>query len=271
MKPVVATADNNRCCAWTKRHERCRLALVTAKTCATHKNYYDGWLDRTAPVSGWRYRDVLVQEFRFQVEHGHVHVTNEYVQKIVNPPLHGHDYYSDFYEWLLHLPHIKPKDNIPLYKELILRFCILRTSGSAAAIDDFFGNLFRNPNFCPADFCIYLCSTFTQPAMRRWNIYRDTMTAIMEDILLHPAFDSLAYNPTLKEKIFREIDTTTFLSQCVSKLLSEQLGVQKQMWRQLTKSRFYHMKEEFIMRTWHPDRLFPWCFDEEEKGDFTYV
>jgi hypothetical protein len=27
-------------------------------------------------------------------------------------------------------------------------------------------------------------------------------------------------------------------------------------------------KEELIMRTWHPSRLFPWCLDIEELEDF---
>ncbi len=27
-------------------------------------------------------------------------------------------------------------------------------------------------------------------------------------------------------------------------------------------------KEELIMKTWHPSRLFPWCFDIQELEDF---
>jgi hypothetical protein len=29
-------------------------------------------------------------------------------------------------------------------------------------------------------------------------------------------------------------------------------------------------KEELIMRTWHPRRLFSWCFDTQELADFGY-
>ncbi len=35
------------------------------------------------------------------------------------------------------------------------------------------------------------------------------------------------------------------------------------------KKRNYVFKEDLIIKTWHPDRLFPWCLDIEELKDFT--
>ena len=34
------------------------------------------------------------------------------------------------------------------------------------------------------------------------------------------------------------------------------------------KKRNYVFKEDLIIKTWHPDRLFPWCLDIEELKDF---
>lgn len=38
-----------------------------------------------------------------------------------------------------------------------------------------------------------------------------------------------------------------------------------------TKRRLELYEEELIQKTWKPNRLFTWCFDEEEKKDFQYT
>ena len=36
------------------------------------------------------------------------------------------------------------------------------------------------------------------------------------------------------------------------------------------KKRNYVFKEDLMIKTWHPDRLFPWCFDLDELKDFGF-
>jgi hypothetical protein len=40
--------------------------------------------------------------------------------------------------------------------------------------------------------------------------------------------------------------------------------------KQSIKNRTNTYKEELVMRTWHPKRLFPWCLDIQELADFGY-
>ena len=267
-RPDLALTEPEQCSAWSKTaRRRCKLKKQNgANVCETHTHYYDNWLANHPPISGWRLGGEKADEFRFQVERGYVTIPAEYVQNIRNPGQRGHDYYSDFYEYLLRFHHIKPEDNIDLLNQLIRRFCYEILIGLPMTLDTYFGNLFTNPHFNPASFCTVLTTELNKVFNPRspFVASRDRVSDILETVLLHPAFEPLAYNPNLVKTIYDTIPSTS----AILYLLTPQLEQLKQLWKSTHASKFYSMKEEFIAKTWHPDRHIDWCLDEDEKRDF---
>ena len=95
-----------QCTAFTKSRTRCKKKASHDTVCRYHETYYDDWF-KTHPVpTGWRLNIEEKEEYRFQIENGHVKITNEYVQSFEEPEQ------NDYYEYLLHLPHIDCDSNI---------------------------------------------------------------------------------------------------------------------------------------------------------------
>ena len=264
MKPAIAKHDKERCNAWTKTtHRRCRLAKVDSRCCGLHTKYYDNWLEKHPPVSGFRWSG---DEFKHQVDNGFVHITNEYVAAIKNPPQPGHDYYSEFYEYLTMLPHIRPDVNSVMLETLIRQFCYLKATGSSVGAETTFANLFANPHFDAVQFLAIMasvCEKMLQPG-HRWATSRDTVSRILEQVLAHTAFDCLIYIDGMIPKLYAAIPAGS----AVRHLLEPQLATKKETWYAVTKSRYSEMREEFTAATWHPDRVVKWCFTQDELSDF---
>lgn len=267
-RPDVALSESEQCCAWGRTtRRRCKLKKQhDLNVCESHVAYYDNWLASHPPISGWRLGGEAADEFRFQIERGFITVTPEYVRAIRNPAIRGHDYYSDFYEYLLRFPHIRPDDNKDLFVQLIRRYCYETLLGVSGTLDMYFGNLFANPHFNPTDFLIILANELQKVFIPNspFVTTRDNITDILEQMLLHPSFEPLAYNPELVKQVYAKIPVGSH----VLYLLTPQLEQLKALWYSTVKSKFYPMKEEFMAMTWHPDRLIDWCLDEEEKSDF---
>lgn len=267
MKPAIAKNDKERCNAWAKTtYARCRLAKVNWLTCPLHVKYYDDWLVNHPPVSAWDMRFCRGEEFKHQVENGFVHITNEYVAAIKNPPQPGHDYYSDFYEYLMRLPHIRPDDNPVLFETLIRQYCYSKVTGSSVIPDTVFANLFANPHFDAVQFLSVMASIIEkmlQPG-HRWATNRDTVSRILEQVLAHTAFDCLVYIDGMIPKLWSFVPAGSAMRH----LLEPQLSVKRETWYAVTKSRYSEMNEEFTAVTWHPDRVVKWCFASDELSDF---
>lgn len=264
MKPAIAKHDKERCNAWAKTTgARCRLAKVDGLTCPLHVKYYDNWIKNHPPVSGFHWYG---DEFKHQVDNGFVHITNEYVAAIKNPPQPGHDYYSEFYEYLTMLPHIRPADNPVLFETLIRQYCYLKATGSSVGPEIVFANLFANPNFDAVQFLSVMVSIFEkmlQPG-HRWATSRDMVSKILEQVLAHTAFDCLIYIDGMIPKLYAAIPAGS----AVRHLLEPQLATKKDTWYAVTKSRYSEMREEFTAATWHPDRVMDWCFTPDELSNF---
>lgn len=266
MKPRVASNDLLRCCAWTKSTwKRCRLEQVDGmKTCVQHRAYYDNWLHDHPAISGWTWGGPSVDEFKFQVENGHVQITTDYVQAIKNPPQRGHDYYSDFYMYLVGLPDIDPFCNIPMLAEVVRRFCTTDIMGATRTIDSMFGSLFTNPHFCAGKFIFLVCRCLDDllKPNRFVATQRDAASRILEKFSMRPEFESLAYNPKLREILHK-----TLHEHAIWHLLVPVLDSSKQVWLTKIQTRLDFMKEEFVERSHHPDRFWDWCLDQEQKED----
>jgi hypothetical protein len=259
-RPKVATCDAERCCAWTKSSRgRCKLVRLTDKTCLQHRDYYTDWLANNGPVS-WAWGEN--EEYAFQFDNGHVTVTNEYVSAIKNPPANGHDYYSDFYGYLLKFPGIDPFCNVPLLTELIKQHCVRRLLSGRS--DNRLASLFENSLFCPGRFLCLLCPILDifLRANRFVVATRDMVTGLLEEIVAHRCFESMAYNPELLPTLQKTCARSGTLM-----LLEPLLLTQKQLWNARVTSRMDFMKEEFTAATYHPNRFWNWCLDEEEKSD----
>ena len=266
MKPRVASSDATRCCAWTKSTwRRCRLERVNdTKTCLQHRLYYDNWLLNRPTVPGWAYDSSEALEFQFQVDNGHVHVTTEYVAALRNPPRPGHDYYSDFYMYLIGRPHIDPFCNIPMLTEVVRRFCVPALLGSTRSADMMFSTLFKNPHFCAGKFMFLLCVCLDEllKPNRLVVATRDQVSLILDKFALRPEFESLAYNPSLYSML-----EETLRERAIWHLLVPVLNSSKQVWLTKINTRLDFMKEEFIATAHHPDRFWDWCLDQEQKED----
>lgn len=265
MKPAIAKNDKERCNAWAKTTgARCRLARMDGLTCPLHVKYYDNWLSEHPPISGWRWNGA---EFKHQVDNGFVHITNEYVAAIKNPPQPGHDYYSDFYEYLMCQPHIRPDVNPVMFETLIRQFCYLKATGSPIGPETMFANLFANPHFDAVQFLSVMASIFEkmlQPG-HRWSTTRNTVSRILEQVLAHTAFDCLIYIDGMLPKLWSSVPPGS----AVYHLLEPQLVVKRQIWYTMICSRMNEIKEEFTAVTWHPDRVMDWCFASDELSDFS--
>lgn len=99
---------------------------------------------------------------------------------------------------------------------------------------------------------------------------------ILDDILLHQ-------NPVEFQIEFRDwmgafLETPVVIEKILSGKISEENREFLQVWtgqpvnmaflKRIQRSRMDTWKEELIIKTWHPSRLFTWCFDIEELKDF---
>jgi hypothetical protein len=240
-----------QCTAFTVKHRRC-VKDAKEKTCVHHATYYDNWLNKHPPPVAFRLQLDEKEEYKFQIEGKHVEVTQAYVQSMYDMHM------SDYYEYLLQLPHLPWDCNLRMVYCLILNF--LRQPEWIAIcrlhMDDYFGNMFRNPSFHPP---IFLKILLTLMDKRQTN--RKRACEILQCILHHPAFEGCMYMSWIHE--IRE-DNPYFE-------YFEQIATYKQgEWRRAKQKANVHMQdiEEIAMQ---PERVLDWYLDWERRDEIAKV
>jgi len=90
---ALSKTSDNQCLAFgTKDVRRCRLECREGeKTCYVHRNYYKNWFLNHRPfISKYHITDRQVEEYKFQIQGGHIEISDAYLEKII--PIH-YDYY----------------------------------------------------------------------------------------------------------------------------------------------------------------------------------
>ena len=236
-----------QCTAFTVKHKRC-VKEASDKTCLHHTTYYDNWFDKHPPPIAFRLQLDTKEEYKFQIEGRHVEITQAYVQSLDNMHM------SDYYEYLLHLPHIRWNCNRRMVNCLIFNF--LRQPEWIAVcrlnLDYYFGNMFRNPSFSPPMFLKLLLSL-----MQRRQTNQQRACEILHCFLHHPVFDGFMYMSWLQ--YIRE--NTWYFD------YFEQIATCKQgEWRQAKQQANVH-KTELEEIAMQPERVLDWYLDWEQRGE----
>jgi hypothetical protein len=132
-----------------------------------------------------------------------------------------------------------------------------------------FNILLNNPEFDPtfsdnklirtvishynSDCCVYARRSLNLPS------FKNPMVAC---IWAHPAVRA-SYKPP--SKVEYEIEVEDWIGKKTRLCIDDELS---RAWQTCVINQCKKIKGELIERTWHPDRVWNWCFDEEEKRDF---
>lgn len=253
-----------QCSAWTKHGTRCQNRVRQTRTCFTHRRYYTNWFQKHPPIVDWRSHPS--EEYTFQIEHGYVSVSEEYVQSIRNGRL-----YNAYYEYLVQLPHIRWDCNLKVLVSLYIAF-LRRTDGSEAHLDQFFQNMFHNPSFQPGTFLlrlILLIGIGTKQGFADF-LTDDTIRTIYTSILSHPRFEGWMYTnwrDEFRNKTEESEHSAFFLRSCP--LFLDILEKKRDAWFQETRTRCDTIRDELMVVAWHPTRVMDWCLYETQKHRWT--
>ena len=236
-----------QCTAFTVKHKRC-VKEANDKTCQYHTTYYDNWLGKHPPPIAFRLQLDTKEEYTFQIEGNHVEITEAYVQSLDTMHM------SDYYEYLLHLPHLRWNCNRRMVNYLILNF--LRQPEWIAIcrlnLEYYFGNMFQNPSFSPPMFLKLLLYCMQKRQTNQQRAYD-----ILQCFLHHPVFDGFMYMSWLQQ--IRE--NNPYFE------YFEQIATCKQgEWRKAKQQANVHTTEleEIAMQ---PERVLDWYLDWEQKEE----
>jgi len=251
-----------QCTAFTKSRIRCKkkaLEETQAQTvCQYHQDYYDDWFKSHPAPNGWRLNIEEKGEYMFQIENGHVKITDEYLKTFNDP------YQSDYYEYLLHLPHIDIDSNMNMWIHLMFSF--LKQFDSIqideANINYFFGNMFQNRAFNPPTFAmrlIYIIDRQRQQVLS--NLSEARINAIFSAVLDHPKFKSMLYM-NWEEEMSKLLGKNDHLPIFLG-LLRER----KTSWR----AKENPLKKEIQEVAMLPDRVVDWYLDCEKRKEIAHI
>ena len=240
-----------QCTAFTKTRRRCKKEASNQTVCQYHQTYYDEWLKTHPAPNGWRLNIDEKEEYTFQIENGLVQITDEYIQSFNHPAQ------SDYYEYLLHLPHIQCDSNINMLIHVLLAFleqfeCI---PIDEANINYFFGNIFKNPGFNPATFSMRIIYIVDRklPQTRLPDLSAARIRDIFSAMLDHPQFASMLYM-NWEEIIVKKFEESDHLP-----IFLELLRERKQTWR----AKESPFKQEVLEIAMLPTRVVDWYLDWE--------
>ena len=248
-----------QCKAFTKQHRRClKKSPHNSSVCSHHSDYYVTWFETHPPLQGWRLALDENEEYRFQIENGYVPITNEYLNTFQNWEL------NDYYEYLLHLPHIKWDTNPKMVLMLMLAF-LNQYEGieiNRANLEYYFGRMFQNPSFCPANFLMRLIHVMDIKDRRLLhNFTQNRAEKILACILHHPKFSGWLYM-NWSETLISQLPSNSYIPS-ICKLLD----TKKELWR-LEKQHLRQGYEEELMEiAMNPTRVLDWYMDVESKMD----
>lgn len=246
-----STKTMNQCTAFTKAHARCKKKASNNTVCKYHESYYDDWLSTHPPPNGWRLNIEEKEEYKFQIENGHVTITNEYVQSFEEPEQ------SDYYEYLLHLPQITCESNIRMLIYLIKSYldqysCITLSDQN---LQYFFGNFFRNPHFSPLVFAARIIYVLDHESTRTEARIREIFTVLLES----KEFAGMFYMNWI-EKLAKKLPRSTHLP-----IFKEILEEKKANWCATLKKNRTNQNKEIEEVALMPERVVDWYLDWEMK------
>ena len=255
----IAVRMSNQCCAFTKKRARCKKKIVSNKVCQYHENYYEQWLETHPPLQGWRLDLEEKEEYKFQIENGHVTITEEYVKNFENSGL------SDYYEYLTHLPHIGWDTNIRMVRSLLFSFIGQYESIiDIETVEYYFGRMIRNPSFCPAVMIARLIFVMDYKYREKPNSLRNISDIRKQEIftalLQHPCFQGWFYMNWL-EKLHKNMAPGKALH-----IFADTLSCRKDAWRKNRKE-CQTVGDELLEVALHPTRCLDWYLDWENKKE----
>ena len=247
-----------QCTAFTKKRRQCLNQSKYNTVCANHRTYYTNWFETHPPPRGFRLQLAEKSEYRFQIENQHVRITKEYVRSLVHPNE------SDYYEYLLHLPHIRWDTNIRMLMYLCIQF--LNQSDmipiSNEIIDYYFHNMFRNPTFDPGTFLLRLLFLIKEKERRENfipNLTNNRIVEIVQHFLNHPMFEGFLYMDWIdqcKEKLCNSRVFAVFLQ-----IVHER----REEWKLEKQSKSLRIQSDLLEIAMHPSRVQDWYMDWEQR------
>jgi len=250
---------DTQCHAFTKHHTRCKKPVKANKVCTTHRTYYEDWFAKHPPLAGWRLNLPEKDEYKFQIENGHVCITDSYLQSFQGRDIH------DYYEYLVHLPHLRWDANMRMVTILIVSF--LRQL-NFLDVDYYFGRMFQNPGFCPATFVarIILCLDIAKEnKVPIPNISIERKREIFAALLNHPRLEGWMYMYWANHFLAKMRNGQNIHIFC------DVLRNKKQVWLSKQQEKYTGTKDELLEIALHPSRVLDWFLDTEEKRYLRHV
>ena len=255
-----------QCTAWTKRGVRCIKQTRAGHVCSVHTDYYENWLTTHPPIAGWRLDPS--EEYRFQIEHGYVPISEDYVRALRNGSM-----CYDYYEYLTHLPHISWDCNLHMLSYLYRAyFTHILNSGSVESLDVYFANMFQNPTFYPGAFVARFILTLCHGVLHGNQVLylSDAQTrATYTYILSHPLFEGWMYTDWCDRMLDHAKTIPSMYKANSLNIFLEILAEFKKEWRLKKQIRQRILREECMAVAWHPSRVVSWCIHESTKRRWT--
>jgi hypothetical protein len=252
-----------RCTAYTKNRTRCKKHTSgndKRKVCQYHQTYYDDWFATHPPPNGWRLDLDEKEEYKFQIENGHVQITEDYVRSLNDPAQ------SDYYEYLLHLPHIDLNVNtrmiIYLFRSYLSQFSSINLT--LENLYTFFGNMFRNPTFCPGAFAlriVYVLDEIPNRPSFMAPLSESRFREVFNCLLGCPYFKGLFYM-NWKDQMVEKLPKSQHLP-----IFLEMLQEKTIQWQSRMKNFNKELKHEVVEFALTPERLMDWYLDWEKLRD----
>ena len=247
----------SQCTAFTKAGTRCKKKSIN-KVCQYHQNYYENWIELHPPPLGWRLQLDEKPEYKFQIENGHVQITQEYVKSFTEPEQ------SDYYEYLLHLPHIEIDVNtkmlIYLFRSYLIQYESIQLN--LPNLYQYFGNMFQNPSFNPATFIMRMAFVMDERHLRPSLLLplRESRIREVFSVLLDCSEFSGIYYMNWKERMVEKLPKSKHLT-----IFLELLNDRKEKWFEKLALKTSDIKQEIQEFAMTPERVFDWYIDSEQK------
>ena len=237
------------CSAWSRSKKgpctKNATALVSGNNvCEFHTRYYDNWLARHLPLTAYEMETRGV-EYRRAIESGSVQITEDYFLAIPSE-----EPYTDFYNWMLTLPHLVPHKHQWLFSHRIALYLRYKAmvdvaANPAWAMERFFAVMFNNPNFSAKVFLRVALILLEKPCYK----------AMREEVV-----KTIAQQPSCEGLLYTHVPTATTAVPL--------LKAAKVEWRAAKRARLDPMREELQAVAWAPERV-RWCMtlDECQRWD----
>ena len=252
-------SQSMQCIAFTKKHRRClKKANPTEKTCLYHNTYYSNWFATHPPPIGFRLEIAQKAEYVFQIEHKYIEITNDYIKTFREREE------SDYYEYLLHLPHIQWDANMKMIACLLVRFlnqpsCITLCENN---VEYYFHNMFGNPSFSRENFLLRLMLVIEQKKMRENflpNLTESRIVDIFRVLMNHTAFEGCMYM-SWGQSLLKKLRNSNILP-----IFVRIYFMSKQEWLEEKRMKIKSLRNELLDIAMHPSRVQDWYIDWDEK------